>query len=108
MFAFRRAVPRASSRAHDRESLRENMTKVPDKIVDSLIARFTETTRGSTKCVEVLTTVQTLTTDYCRIQMTTNTEAKLLNYMFALCLRLDNYMTDHTTLAVDLAISTTS
>lgn len=43
----------------------------------------------------------------CSIQTTTKTEAKLFTYMFALCLRLDNYVTDHTALAVDLAISTT-
>lgn len=54
MFAFRRVV----SRARDRELLREKMSMVPDKIVDSLIARFTETTRGSTKYVGVVSNVQ--------------------------------------------------
>ena len=54
MFAFRRVV----SRARDRKVLHEKMPMVPDKIVDSLIARFTETTRGSTKYVEVVSNVQ--------------------------------------------------
>ena len=54
MFAFKRAA----SRAHDRESLREKMTMVPNRIVDGLIARFTETTRGSTKYVGIVSNVQ--------------------------------------------------
>jgi len=87
MFAFRRVV----SKAQDRESLRDKIMLVPEMIVDSLIARFTERTRDSTK-----------------FQTTPSTEAKLLNYMFALCLRLDNYVTDHTTLATDLALPPTT
>ena len=54
MFTFKRVV----SRAHDRESLRKKMTMVPDRIVDGLIARFTETTRGSTKYVGIVSNAQ--------------------------------------------------
>jgi hypothetical protein len=54
MFAFRRVV----SKAQDRESLRDKIMLVPEMIVDSLIARFTERTRDSTKYVEAISNVQ--------------------------------------------------
>ena len=54
MLAFKRAV----FKAQDRESLRDKVPLVPENIVDSLITRFTETTRGSTKYVEVASNIQ--------------------------------------------------
>lgn len=39
--------------------------------------------------------------------MTPQTETMLLSYMFALCLRVDDYATDTTLLAKDLSMAVT-
>ncbi|THG97457.1 hypothetical protein EW145_g7611 [Phellinidium pouzarii] len=68
-----------------KELLQKRMGDVPIVIVDGIMARFTETLRGSTK-----------------IQFTTDNEVKLMTHMFALCLHLDNFASDTTLIAADL------
>lgn len=48
MFAFRGVAGRS---VPERTVLLERLTSAPEVVVDSLLARFTETPRGSTKCV---------------------------------------------------------
>lgn len=48
MFAFRGAAERS---VPERTALSERLAPAPEVVVDGLLARFTETPRGSTKCV---------------------------------------------------------
>jgi len=69
----------------DKKVLQDKMDKVPSVIVDGLLARFTETARDSTEaCV---------TSQYSNL---------LLTYIFALCLRIDDYATGIEIIASDL------
>jgi hypothetical protein len=45
MFLFRKVV----SKPAERSELRDKLPSLPDVIADSLISKFTETTRGSAK-----------------------------------------------------------
>ncbi|KAH9958750.1 Rpa49 subunit specific to nuclear RNA polymerase I [Russula dissimulans] len=79
----RRAVP-------ERTVLLERLAPAPEVVVDGLLARFTETPRGSTTA-----------------RMTSDNETNLLTHLFALCLRVDEYATETTLIAADLKMSTT-
>jgi DNA-directed RNA polymerase I subunit RPA49 len=48
MFAFRGVAGR---NVPERSALLERLSPAPEVVVDGLLARFTETPRGSTKCV---------------------------------------------------------
>ena len=48
MFAFRGVAGR---NVPERTVLLERLTSAPEVVIDGLLARFTETPRGSTKCV---------------------------------------------------------
>jgi DNA-directed RNA polymerase I subunit RPA49 len=48
MFAFRGVAGR---NVPERTALLERLAPAPEVVVDGLLARFTETPRGSTKCV---------------------------------------------------------
>jgi A49-like RNA polymerase I associated factor len=48
MFAFRGVAGR---NVPDRTALLERLAPAPEIVVDGLLSRFTETPRGSTKCV---------------------------------------------------------
>jgi DNA-directed RNA polymerase I subunit RPA49 len=50
MFAFRGAAGR-NGNVPERTALLERLAPAPEVVVDGLLARFTETPRGSTKCV---------------------------------------------------------
>ncbi|KIK92192.1 hypothetical protein PAXRUDRAFT_147843 [Paxillus rubicundulus Ve08.2h10] len=73
-------------RKFDKATIHEKLTAVPSIVADGLLARFTETTRGSTQP-----------------QSTSQTETMLLTHMFALALRVDDYATDTTLIASDLS-----
>ncbi|KAH0579643.1 DNA-directed RNA polymerase I subunit rpa49 [Termitomyces sp. J132] len=83
MFAFRRAVEFKKNIGKD--DLTEKLSVVPSIIVEGLISRFTETSRGSSGYTS-----------------TSATQTKLLSYMFALCLKVDNFASDTSHIAHDL------
>ncbi|KIJ47295.1 hypothetical protein M422DRAFT_164274, partial [Sphaerobolus stellatus SS14] len=82
MFLFRNVSVRDKAHAQKR------MPTIPNDVLDGLISHFTESDRDGSK-----------------VQVTKTAETLLLTYMFALCLRLDNYATDPTLLATDLSMS---
>ncbi|THG94133.1 hypothetical protein EW026_g7279 [Hermanssonia centrifuga] len=86
MFAFKNA----SKLVNDKQALQERLKGVPSVVVDGLLSRFTETSR-----------------DKNQTKITPQTETMMLTYMFALCLRVDDYATDTTLLAMDLAMAAT-
>ncbi|KAG6902638.1 hypothetical protein C0995_013763 [Termitomyces sp. Mi166 len=88
MFAFRRATEFKKNISKD--DLTEKLSAVPPIIVDGLISRFTETSRGSIGHTS-----------------TSATQTKLLSYLFALCLKVDNFATDTSQIAHDLNKPTT-
>ncbi|KAG6909159.1 hypothetical protein DXG01_001786 [Tephrocybe rancida] len=83
MLAFRQAVEHKKSVTKD--ALNEKLSAVPGVVVDGFISRFTETTRGSTSYASSSTT-----------------QTKLLAYLFALCLKVDNFASDTSIIAHDL------
>ncbi|TRM63299.1 RNA polymerase I associated factor, A49-like protein [Schizophyllum amplum] len=85
MMAFRRLL---SGRGLEKKDLHEKMPGVPSAVVDGLAARFTESSREQAQAP--------------RLQATSTMQTKLLTYMFALCLRVDNCATDSALLAADL------
>jgi len=87
MFTFLGIVKRA---VPDRTALLERLAPAPEVVVDGLLARFTETPRGSTTA-----------------RMTSDNETNLLTHLFALCLRVDEYATDAKLIATDLKMSST-
>ncbi|KAG6868782.1 hypothetical protein C0993_010709 [Termitomyces sp. T159_Od127] len=88
MFAFRRAVE--NKKTVSKDELTEKLSVVPAVVLDGLISRFTETSRGSTGLIS-----------------TSTTQTKLLSYMFALCLKVDNFASDTSQIAHDLNKSVT-
>ncbi|KAJ3528889.1 hypothetical protein NM688_g7932 [Phlebia brevispora] len=86
MFAFKNA----SRLVNDKPALQERLKDVPSIVVDGLLSRFTETSRDNKST-----------------KITPQTETMLLSYMFALCLRVDDYATDTTLLAKDLSMAVT-
>ncbi|KIM29209.1 hypothetical protein M408DRAFT_120522 [Serendipita vermifera MAFF 305830] len=83
MFLFRKIV----FKSVERSELRDKLQTLPEVIADSLISRFTETTRGST-----------------RVLSTPQKETELLTHALALCLRVDHFATDHKIIAADLGM----
>ncbi|KAJ7270699.1 Rpa49 subunit specific to nuclear RNA polymerase I [Mycena haematopus] len=83
MMAFRYAT----SRKFKKEDLPAKLHGVPGAVIDSLLARFTESPRGLT---EPRTTPQL--------------ELRLLAHLLALCLRVDNYAADYALIARDLSL----
>ncbi|KIL57428.1 hypothetical protein M378DRAFT_87941 [Amanita muscaria Koide BX008] len=75
----------------DKDNLIYKMTNIPEPIVDSLLSRFSEVSRGSNSH-----------------QVTPTAKTTLLTYMLALCLKVDNYATDTAVIAHDLSMSVTS
>ncbi|GJJ09367.1 hypothetical protein Clacol_003589 [Clathrus columnatus] len=78
----------ATREYRDKELLQKKMSSVPNEITEGLFERFTEKSRNETKHA-----------------MTNDSQTRLLTYMFALCLKLDNYATDPTVLASDLGLN---
>ncbi|KAG6866334.1 hypothetical protein C0991_005801 [Blastosporella zonata] len=89
MMAFRRAVERRKTITKD--ELTEKLSAMPSVVVDGLIVRFTETSRGSTSHTS-----------------TSTTQTKLLTYMFSLCLKVDNFASDTSQIAHDLNMPVTA
>ncbi|KZT03300.1 RNA polymerase I associated factor A49-like protein [Laetiporus sulphureus 93-53] len=83
MFAFKMA----SRSVNNKETLQTRLNGVPQIVIDGLLSRFTETARVSNT-----------------VQMTPQTETMLLTYMFALCLRIDDFATDTDLIASDLSM----
>ncbi|KAI0369256.1 RNA polymerase I associated factor A49-like protein [Pilatotrama ljubarskyi] len=74
----------------DKDALQQKLSGVPPIVLDGLISRFTETERSTNKP-----------------KMTPQTETMLLTYMFALCLRVEDYAADVETIAHDLSMAPT-
>ncbi|THU93400.1 RNA polymerase I associated factor, A49-like protein [Dendrothele bispora CBS 962.96] len=74
----------------EKDRISDKLKGVPNIIVDGLISRFTETTRGSTAC-----------------HITSATETKLLAYLLALCLRVDGFTSNPNVLGQDLNLALT-
>ncbi|KLO18764.1 Rpa49 subunit specific to nuclear RNA polymerase I [Schizopora paradoxa] len=70
---------------NDRDALQQRLSGVPSNVIDGLLERFTDNLRGSSER-----------------RFSTENQIMLLTHMFALCLRVDNYVTDTTVLANDL------
>ncbi|KAI0052437.1 RNA polymerase I associated factor, A49-like protein [Auriscalpium vulgare] len=85
MITFRGAVERS---VPEKAKLLDRMSPIPEVLIDGLLARFTETARGSASA-----------------QMTTEKDTSLLTHTFALCLKTDNFATDTTLIASDLKMS---
>ncbi|KAH9920886.1 RNA polymerase I associated factor A49-like protein [Epithele typhae] len=81
------ALLKSSRSVGDKDALQQRLTGVPSIVIDGLLSRFTEKERGTNKA-----------------KMTPQTETMLLTYMFALCLRIDDYAADFMTLARDLSM----
>ncbi|KAK7446968.1 DNA-directed RNA polymerase I subunit rpa49 [Stygiomarasmius scandens] len=88
LFAFRRI--HFGKDGIEKDVISDKLRDVPSIVVDGLISRFTESTRGSTAC-----------------RSTSTTETKLLAYLFALCLRVDGFTSDPNALGKDLSLSST-
>ena len=109
MLAFRITTSRGRI---DKPKLYEKLSRVPTVVVDGLVARFTETSRGSSTSViypqrpmfPPLTGLSFFSL-IDRSQVTTQTQTNLLTYLFALCLRVDRYSTDTSIIAADLSMS---
>ncbi|KAF5376047.1 hypothetical protein D9615_007665 [Tricholomella constricta] len=86
MLAFRRSTEHG--KGVTRDELSEKLPGVPGVVLDGLLARFTETSRGSTRHI-----------------LTSTMQTKLLTYIFALCLKADNFATDTHSIAIDLSKS---
>ncbi|KAH7872667.1 Rpa49 subunit specific to nuclear RNA polymerase I [Lentinula edodes] len=89
MFLFRRII--SHPKGLDKDSIIEKMNNVPTVVVDGLLSRFTETTRGSS--VHILTS---------------SMSTKFMAYLLALCLRVDDFVSNPKTLADDLSLSVTN
>ncbi|THH13487.1 hypothetical protein EW146_g6740 [Bondarzewia mesenterica] len=85
MLAFRATTGKS---VLERRALLDQLSPAPEVVVDGLLSRFTEKARGSTKP-----------------QSTSQTETNLLTYMFALCLKVDDFATDTQLIASDLKMS---
>ena len=105
MFAFKNA----SRVVNDKAALQERLKDVPSLVVDGLLSRFTETSRDNNQCVQSCFRFQDHadTVAISSTKMTPQTETMLLAYMFALCLRVDDYATDTTLIAKDLSMAVT-
>ncbi|KAJ4481184.1 Rpa49 subunit specific to nuclear RNA polymerase I [Lentinula aciculospora] len=86
MFLFRRVM--SHPKGLDKATICDKMINVPPVVVDGLVSRFTESTRGSS--VHMLTSAMS---------------TKLLAYFLALCLRVDDFVSNPKTLADDLSLS---
>ncbi|KAJ7452107.1 Rpa49 subunit specific to nuclear RNA polymerase I [Mycena galericulata] len=84
MMAFRSAT----ERKFNKEDLPGKLVGVPAAVVDSLLARFTESARGSNEP-----------------RSTPQLQLLLLTHILALCLRVDSYAADHALIAQDLSIA---
>src|ERR1700677_5243827 len=98
MFTFRGVVGKS---VPDRTVILERLAPAPEAVVDGLLSRFTETPRGSAKCVMCPLRIM-LAYIGPRAQMTTENETRLLTHLFSLCLKVDDYATDTALIAVDL------
>ncbi|KIK65044.1 hypothetical protein GYMLUDRAFT_39451 [Collybiopsis luxurians FD-317 M1] len=85
MFLFRRVI--SHPKGMDKDTVYEKMNNVPTIVVDGLLSRFTETTRGSS--VHLYTSAMS---------------TKFLAYLLALCLRVDDFASNPKTLADDLSM----
>ncbi|KAJ8075138.1 DNA-directed RNA polymerase I subunit rpa49 [Marasmius tenuissimus] len=86
LFTLRRVM---GTKRMEKQTVHEKMKDVPALVVDGLLSRFTETSRD--------TDGHTLTSGM---------DTKLLSYMFALCLRVDDYMSNPQVIAKDLSLPT--
>ncbi|KAI5119569.1 hypothetical protein M0805_005633 [Coniferiporia weirii] len=82
LIAFRSC---ASKLCNDKEGLQQRLEGMPLIIIDGILARFTETLRGSTQ-----------------VTFTTDNQDSLMTHTFALCLHLDGFASDTTLIAADL------
>ncbi|KAJ8519274.1 hypothetical protein ONZ45_g3773 [Pleurotus djamor] len=74
----------------EKDAAQEKMPSIPSIVLDSLLSRFTETGRNSTKHILTLTK-----------------QTQLHTYMFTLCLRVDDYASDSSAIAKDLSLAVT-
>ncbi|KAL0575093.1 DNA-directed RNA polymerase I subunit rpa49 [Marasmius crinis-equi] len=86
LFTLRRVM---GSKRMEKQIVHQKMKGVPALIVDGLLSRFTETSRDSEGHT-----------------LTSGMDTKLLSYMFALCLRADEYMSNPELIAKDLSLPT--
>lgn len=100
MFAFHNARRIVS----EKEKLRERLSRIPATLLDGLLSRFTESPRGSTECVISISLLFSFDRGF-RARTTSATETMLLTYMFALCLRVDEFASDSIVIASDLSMS---
>ncbi|KAI0759667.1 RNA polymerase I associated factor, A49-like protein [Irpex lacteus] len=84
LFAFKNA----SRIIDDKQKLQERLKHVPSIVIDGLLSRFTQTSKDKNEA-----------------RITPEKETMLLTYMFALCLRVDDYATDTSLLAKDLSMA---
>ena len=94
----------------DKDALEHKLAGVPTIILDGLTSRFTEKERTTNKfvplppmspCARILLHIQSTR----RPKMTPQAQTMLLTYMFALCLRIDDYAKDTESVAHDLGMS---
>lgn len=92
----------------DKQTVHQKMKGVPALIVDGLLSRFTETSRDSDGSVSWpdLIVHNPLTGFSYSHMLTSGMDTKLLSYMFALCLRVDGYMSNPEVIAKDLSLPT--
>ena len=89
----------------DKQKLQERLIRIPTTLLDGLFSKFTDSARGSTKYVILQAIIHVLTRERrSRAHVTQALETNLLTHIFALCLRVDEWATDTTILAVDLSM----
>ena len=98
------AFYRNSRNVGDKDALQQKLSGVPPIVLDGLLSRFTETERSTNKYARPLNASHADQLTICRSKMTPQTETMLLTYMFALCLRQEDYAADVETLAHDLSM----
>jgi DNA-directed RNA polymerase I subunit RPA49 len=87
------------------EKIQQRMKGVPQIVIEGMLSRFAEATRGSSTSVN-LVFLAIVVIDYeRRAQKTSTTETKLMTYLFALCLHLDDFAVDTSVLAKDLSMT---
>lgn len=103
MLAFRQTFQRTL----EKDKLYEKLWSVPSIVVDSLLSRFAEMARGSSRYFQYYPAFITIIYLFCSYQPTSATKTSLLTHIFALCLKLDNYASDTKLIADDLSMPVT-
>jgi DNA-directed RNA polymerase I subunit RPA49 len=102
LFLFRTQT----SKPVERVDLQERLSSLPDVIIETMIAQFTESARGSTRCADLWAMLESfLHQFFYRVQSTPQKETKLLTYALVLCLQVDHFVCDPSIIASDLSLS---